>query len=183
MNYTDAPTRYLEVEGIHYAYRMLGEPQGVPLVCLQHFTGTLDNWDPIIMNGLANERQLVTIDNAGVGNSGGETPDNVQDMTEDVIKIITNLGITKCDLLGYSLGGFISQMIAVTRTDLLRKIILVGTAPQGANALHSFPQLISKAFAMEPVERFLFLFATKSEKSRSKMQAALGRLSERKQDR
>jgi len=58
----------------------------VPIVCLQHFTGTLDNWDPIIINGLARERQVITIDNTGIGNSGGETPDNVQDMSKDAMK-------------------------------------------------------------------------------------------------
>ena len=183
MNYTDTPTKYVEVEGINHAYRSLGEPTGVPLVCLQHFTGTLDNWDPIIINGLAAERQVITIDNTGIGNSGGQTPDDVQDMSEDAIKIVSALGITKCDLLGYSLGGFVAQTTVDTNPDLFRKIILVGTAPQGAKALHSFPELVAKAFSLEPLERFLFIFATKSEQSRAKIKATLGRISTRKQDR
>jgi pimeloyl-ACP methyl ester carboxylesterase len=181
--YTDAPTEYIEVEDVRYAYRSLGKQSEIPVVCLQHFTGTLDNWDPVIINGLAKERQVVTIDNAGVGNSGGTTPDNVEDMTRDAIRIITALGIGQCDLLGFSLGGFIAQTIAVRRPDLVRKIILVGTAPQGTKALHSFPQLVEKAFSLEPLEIFLFIFATKSEKSRAKVTAALQRLMERKQDR
>jgi pimeloyl-ACP methyl ester carboxylesterase len=183
LNYADAPTEYIEVEGVRYAYRSLGMQSEVPIVCLQHFTGTLDNWDPIIINGLAKQRQVVTIDNTGVGNSGGVTPDNVQDMTRDAIKVITALGISQCDLLGFSLGGFIAQTIAVTRPDLVRKVILVGTAPQGTKALHSFPQLVEKAFSLAPVEIFLFIFATKSEKSRAKVTATLQRLKERKQDR
>ena len=182
-SYDDTPTQYVEVDGVSYAYRSLGKKSEVPIVCLQHFTGTLDNWDPIIVNGLAKERQVVTIDNTGVGNSGGITPDNVMTMTEDAIRIITALGISKCDVLGYSLGGFIAQTIAFMKPDLLRKIILVGTAPQGANALHSFPQLVEKAFRMDRPETFLFLFATTSEKSRAKIKAALLRLLERKQDR
>ena len=182
-DYTKIPTKYIEVHGVNYAYRSLGEPSDVPIVCLQHFTGTLDNWDPVIINGLANERQVITIDNAGIGNSGGATPDSVEDMTQEAIKIITALDISKCDLLGYSLGGFIAQIMAVVRPDLLRKIILVGTAPQGTKALLSFPQLIEKAFQLSGMERFLFLFATKSEKSRSKLSAVLQRLMERKKDR
>ena len=83
INYADAPTQYIEVDGIRYAYRSLGKQTGIPIVCLQHFTGTLDNWDPIIINGLANERPVITIDNTGIGNSGGTTPDNVQDMARD----------------------------------------------------------------------------------------------------
>jgi pimeloyl-ACP methyl ester carboxylesterase len=183
LNYADAPTQYVEAEGIRCAYRSLGNRQGIPIVCLQHFTGTLDNWDPIVINGLVKERQVITIDNTGIGNSSGTTPDNVQDMTRDAIKIITALGIGKCDLLGFSLGGFIAQTIAIDRPDLLRKIILVGTAPQGALVLHSFPQLVEKAFALDPKEGYLFLFATKSDKSRSKLTATLGRLMERMNDR
>src|SRR5882757_4622486 len=117
LTYAETPTQYVEVEGIRYAYRSLGNESGFPLVCLQHFTGTLDNWDPVIINGLAKERQVITIDNAGIGNSGGTTPDNVQDMAEIAMKIMDALGIGKRDVLGYSLGGFIAQTIVVKRPD------------------------------------------------------------------
>jgi pimeloyl-ACP methyl ester carboxylesterase len=184
LNYMEVPTEYIDVEGIQYAYRSLGKQSAVPLVCLQHFTGTLDNWDPIIMNGLARERHVIAIDNKGIGNSGGATPDNVADMAKDALKIIAALGIKKCDLFGFSLGGFIAQMIASMTPDLLRKIILVGTAPQGTVVLRSFPQLVEKAFRLkEQKEIYLFIFATKSEKSRAKVTATLGRLFERKKDR
>ena len=183
LNYADVPTQFVEVKGSAYAYRSLGTQTEVPLVCLQHFTGTLDNWDPIVINGLAKQRLVIAIDNTGIGKSGGTTPDNVQDMTRDAINIITTLGINKCDLLGFSLGGFIAQTMAVVKPSLLRKIILVGTAPQGTKALYSFPQLVEKAFHLAPIERFLFLFATASEKSRAKLSAALYRLLERTQDR
>ena len=182
-NFASAPTEYVEVEGVSYAYRSLGVPSEVPIVCLQHFTGTLDNWDPIIITGLATRRQVIMIDNTGVGNSGGITPDNVLDMTRDAIKIISTLKISQCDLLGFSLGGFIAQTMVVMRPGLLRKIILVGTAPQGAKALQSFPQLVEKAFRLNRMETYLFIFATKSEKSRSRLTATLQRLMERKQDR
>ncbi len=183
LNYTDALTQYIEVDGIRYAYRLLGKQTGMPIVCLQHFTGTLDNWDPIIINGLANERPVITIDNTGIGNSGGTTPDNVQDMAQIAIKIITALEIKKCDVLGYSLGGFIAQTIAATKPDLFRKLILVGTAPQRAKALRSFPQLVEKAFQQQGIEVYLYIFATKSEKSRKLLTATYQRLMERKNDR
>ena len=183
LDYANTPTQFVEIKGRLFAYRSLGVQTEVPLVCLQHFTGTLDNWDPIVINGLAKQRQVIAIDNTGVGNSGGTTPDNVQDMTRDAINIITTLGINRCDLLGFSLGGFIAQTMAVVKPTLLRKIILVGTAPQGAKALYSFPQLVEKAFHLAPIERFLFLFATATEKSRAKLSAALYRLLERTQDR
>src|SRR5580704_15387371 len=131
LDYAEVPTQYVEIEGIRYAYRSLGRKEGIPIVCLQHFTGTLDNWDPIVVDGLAKERPVITIDNAGIGNSGGKTPDNVHEMAEIAVKIICALKISLCDLLGFSLGGFIAQTIASTNSKLLRKIILVGTAPQG----------------------------------------------------
>lgn len=184
LNYAAAPTQYVEIDGIRYAYRSLGRKEGITIVCLQHFTGTLDNWDPIVINGLAKERPVITIDNAGIGNSGGKTPDNVHEMAQIAVKIITALKISLCDILGFSLGGFIAQTIASTNPKLLRKIILVGTAPQGTVALRSFPQLVERAFALkEQKEIYLYIFATQSEKSRNLVTKTLGRLYARKQDR
>jgi len=182
-DYSEAPIKYAEAEGIRYAYRSLGASSDTPIVCLQHFMGTLDNWDPAIINGLAKEREVITFDNSGIGFSGGETPDNVKDMSLDALKIMNALGINKCDLLGFSLGGFIAQTLADLQPELFRKIILVGTAPQSAKALRTFPQLVEKALAMDPVERYLFIFSSQSEKSRGKIRATLERLSARKQDR
>src|SRR5271154_6033137 len=105
--YVEAPTEYIIVGGISYAYRRVGKPAKVPLGCFQHFTGTLDNWDPLVIDGLAAGRQVITIDNAGVGSSGGESPDNAEDMAATYVRIIKAMSIAKCDALGYSLGGFI----------------------------------------------------------------------------
>jgi pimeloyl-ACP methyl ester carboxylesterase len=182
-NHHTAPTRYIEVDGIRFAYRTFGVSSEVPIICLQHFTGTLDNWDPVITNGLATQRQVILIDNRGVGNSDGETPDNVLDMSLDALKVIDTLGIDRCDLLGFSLGGFIAQLMAVQRPELFRKIIIVGSAPQGVKVLHTFPALITKAMQLEPAERFLFIFFTASEKSRSKGVSTLVRLAARTTDR
>jgi pimeloyl-ACP methyl ester carboxylesterase len=183
LRYTEASTERIGVDGLFYAYRSVGDPADIPLVCLQHFTGTLDNWDPLVIDGLAQNKQVITIDNSGIGSSDGETPDNVQEMAATVVKIITALGINKCDLLGFSLGGFIAQTVAITNPQLFRKIILVGTAPPGTPALHSFPQLVGRAFAMEPTEGYLYIFATSSNKSREKINATLARLMSRKTDR
>ena len=181
--YSDAATQFIAVDGLAYAYRSVGTPSSLPLICLQHFTGTLDNWDPLVIDGLAQYRQVITIDNSGIGASGGETPDNVGDMATTAVRIITALGITKCDLLGFSLGGFIAQTIAISNPQLFRKIILIGTAPQGTLALHDFPQLVGRAFALTPAEGYLYLFATPSEHSRDKIKAAQARFMQRKNDR
>ncbi|TDW96668.1 alpha/beta fold hydrolase [Dinghuibacter silviterrae] len=183
LHYADAPTQYVEVSGVRYAYRSLGASQGIPLICFQHFTGTLDNWDPSVIDGLAASRPVITFDSAGIGNSGGETPDNVQDMAVIAVSVIKALGVATCDVLGFSLGGFIAQTIALTHPDLFRKIILVGTAPQGTRALYSFPDLVGRAFKLEPAEGYLYLFATKTSKSRDGIKASMARQAARKQDR
>jgi pimeloyl-ACP methyl ester carboxylesterase len=181
--FTETPTHYIDIAGVSFAYRRFGKPSATPLIGLQHFTGTLDNWDPIIMNGLAQHREVIVFDNRGVGNSTGTTPEKVADMTNDAIAFIDAMGFKQVDLLGFSLGGFIAQQMAVQRPELLRKIIMVGTAPQGVKILHSFPQLIEKAMKLSPMERFLFIFFTGSAQSRAKGLAALNRLNERKEDR
>ncbi|MDJ1472741.1 alpha/beta hydrolase [Cytophagaceae bacterium DM2B3-1] len=181
--FSKALTQYLEVNGIQYAYRRFGNASGVPIIGFQHFTGTLDNWDPISMNGLAQEREVIIFDNTGVGNTGGVTPDNVAAMTQDAIAFIEKLNIQHFDILGFSLGGFIAQQLAFVRPDLVRKIIIVGSAPQGVKVLHSFPQLIQRAMQLQPAERFLFIFFTPTELSREKGMATLQRLFARTEDR
>ncbi len=183
INALSAPTQYINVNGTNYAYRRFGKPSEIPLVGFQHFTGTLDNWDPVILDGLAQEREILIFDNAGVGNSAGETPDNVADMAHDAIDFLKALGIIKIDVLGFSLGGFIAQYLADKYADLIRKIIIIGAAPQGSKVLESFSQLIYKAMQKEPVERFLYIFFTATEASRTKGKETLQRLCTRTEDR
>ena len=109
---THAPTSFIEANGVRYAYRRLGQPSGVPLVFLQHFTGTMDGWDPVVVDGFAQTRPVILFDNQGVSRSSGTTPDNVAAMANDAVAFITALGLKQVDLLGFSLGGFIAQVIA-----------------------------------------------------------------------
>ncbi|MFC3158399.1 alpha/beta fold hydrolase [Chryseobacterium arachidis] len=177
------PTQYIIVNGTTYAYRRFGNKTGIPVIGFQHFTGTLDNWDPVIINGLAEHREIIIFDNKGIGNSDGETPDNVLDMTKDAIEFIKALGVEKFDVLGFSLGGFIAQYLGVHYSEMVRKIIMVGTAPQGAKVLEGFYDLIARGSQLSPAELFLYIFFTKSENSRSKGREALQRLFERSEDR
>jgi pimeloyl-ACP methyl ester carboxylesterase len=131
MSTTTAPTQLLEVNGHSYAYRRFGRGSGLPLLCLQHFTGTLDNWDPAVTDPLAVGREVVLFDNAGVGRSTGDVPETIAGMTEHVMAFLDGLGIKTCDVLGFSLGGMIAQQMAQDRPSILRRMILVGTAPRG----------------------------------------------------
>ncbi len=126
-----APTLYIEGSEIRFAYRRLGPSTGTPLVLLQHFSGNIDAWDPAVVNALAADRTVIAFDNAGVGRSTGQTPDTVAAMARDAVDFIHLLGLSEVDLLGFSLGGCIAQQIAAEHGRLVRKLILVGTAPRG----------------------------------------------------
>ena len=125
-----APAQFVNAQGIKFAYRRFGRAGETPSLFLQHFPGTMDFWDPAVVNALAEHRTVVVFNNRGVGTSDGETPDNVAQMAVDALQFILALGLKRIDLLGYWLGGFIAQKLAGHRPALVRRLILVGTAPQ-----------------------------------------------------
>ncbi len=128
-----APTQFVEANGIRFAYRRFGTPSGVPVVLNQHFRGTMDYWDPAVTDGLAAGREVILFNNAGVANSSGEVPTNFPQMGANAIAFIRALGLAKVDVLGFSIGGMVAQEIALQAPDLVRKLILVGTGPRGAD--------------------------------------------------
>src|SRR5262245_821997 len=107
-----APTRFLTAGNETYAYRRFGHGAGLPLLCLQHFMGTLDNWDPAVTDPLANGRDVVLFDNAGVGRSTGSVPSTVAGMAVHALAFLDGLGVTTCDVLGFSLGAMVAQQMA-----------------------------------------------------------------------
>ena len=127
---TRVPTQFVEANGIRYAYRRWGKRSGLPLVFNQHFTGNLDNWDPAVLDGLAKEREVMIFNNAGVASSTGEVPTTFAGMAKNAESFIDALGLKQVDLLGFSIGGMVAQQITLDRPDLIRKLILVGTAPR-----------------------------------------------------
>ena len=126
--YSELPNKLISAPtGIAYAYRDCGEG-AVPLVLLQHFRGNLDNWDPALIDALASNRRVITFDNAGVGGSTGTTPDTVEHMARDTIEFATALELGQVDVLGFSIGSFVAQQIALTRPALVRRLILASSA-------------------------------------------------------
>jgi pimeloyl-ACP methyl ester carboxylesterase len=132
-----SPTLFLDVPNQKYAYRRFGTQQASapPLLCLQHFTGTLDNWDPAVTDPLALTREVILFDNAGVGRSTGIVPETVAGMAKHTFAFLDALGIDRCDVLGFSLGGMVAQQMALDRPSIFRRMILVGTAPRGGEDL------------------------------------------------
>ncbi len=132
-NHQTAPTQFVEANGIRLAYRRFGKPGSAPLVFNQHFRGTMDYWDPAVTDGLARNREVILFNNAGVSSSSGKVPTSFQEMGADAIAFIKALELTKVDVLGFSIGGMVAQEIAAQAPDLVRRVILVGTGPRGAD--------------------------------------------------
>jgi pimeloyl-ACP methyl ester carboxylesterase len=132
-NHQTAPTQFVETKGIRFAYRRFGETDGMPLVFNQHFRGTMDYWDPAVTDGLAMNREVILFNNAGVSSSSGQLPTTIQEMGANAVAFIKALGLSKVDVLGFSIGGMVAQEIAAQAPDLARRLILVGTGPRGAD--------------------------------------------------
>ncbi len=129
----DAPTKFVVAKGERYAYRRFGSGSGPPLLFLQHFSGTLDNWDPAVTDPIALGRDVVLFDNAGIGRSSGTVSNTVAGMAGHALAFLDALGVARCDVLGYSLGGMVAQQVAQDRPPVIRKMILVATAPRGGD--------------------------------------------------
>ena len=176
--YTDVSTSHVTAEnGIEYAYRDLGQGD-VPLVLLQHFRGNLDNWDPALIDDLAAERRVVTFNNRGVGSTSGTTPNTIEAMARDAIAFLDALGVETVDLLGFSIGSFVAQEIALIRPDLLRRVVLASAAPQGADGMHGWaPDVIGAVGQPEPSpEGYVGVFFAHTSTSMQAGQQAAGRI-------
>ncbi len=182
VSYKDTPTRTVDVDGVSFAYRQVGTDGGVPLVFLHHLTAGLDDWDPAVIDGVASERHVIAFDNRGVGRSGGTTPDNVEAMADDAVAFLEALGLGTVDLVGYSLGGMVAQVVAQQRPDLVRRLILAGTGPAGgkggANAGAVLQTAIQQASAQGKHPKHS-LFFSPTPTSQAAADAFLGRLDER----
>src|SRR6476661_7946489 len=181
----DTPTGYANTasqrttaeNGIEYAYRDLGAGD-VPLILLQHFRGNLDNWDPALVDALAADRRVVTFDNVGVGATTGRTPSTVEAMAHDAIAFLEAMDFQRVDLLGFSIGSFVAQQIALVRPDLLRRVVLASSAPQGAAGMHGWaPEVIGAVGAPETSPQgYISVFFGPTATSREAGQQAAGRI-------
>ena len=178
VGYTGASTQRVTADNaIEYAYRDLGAGD-VPLVLLQHFRGNLDNWDPALVDALAADRRVITFDNVGVGATTGSTPSTVEAMAHDAISFLEAMDFQQIDLLGFSIGSFIAQEIALIRPDLLRRVVLASAAPQGAAGMHGWaPEVIGAVGAPETSpEGYISVFFAPTDTSRGAGQQAAGRI-------
>ena len=186
-SYSELPNELVKAPGeVRYAYRDTGGGEGkVPMVLFQHFRGNLDNWDPALIDALAAGRWVITFDNAGVGGSTGTTPDTIEQMARDAIAFMTALEISEADLLGFSIGSFVAQQVALMRPAIVRLLILASSAPQGAAGMHGWaPDVIGAVGTPQTSpEEYLGVFFTQSPASVRSGQETLKRMYGRTEDR
>jgi pimeloyl-ACP methyl ester carboxylesterase len=182
-NYTHetVPTQFVEAEGVRYAYRRFGRAGTVPLLFLGYFNSNMDAWDPSVTNSLAADHEVILFDSAGVGASGGETPDSVTETTRHCVGCCRALRLKRINVVGFSLGGMIAQQLALDIPDLVHRLILLGTAPRGGENL-TFAELSAKEQA-DPAAFLLGAFFSPSEASQAAGREYLKRLESRKKER
>ena len=176
-----ASTQRIEAAGIDFAYRRFGRPAQLPLVMLQHFRGNLDNWDPALTDALAGQREVVLVDYPGVGSSTGTPSSSIAETARQMIAFVTALGLERVDLLGFSIGGFVAQEIALVRPTLLRRLVLAATGPKGAPGMHGWREDIAAAARGESrPENLLYIMFARTDTSQTKGREYLGRFLERR---
>jgi pimeloyl-ACP methyl ester carboxylesterase len=184
--YKTAVNKTIDVGGTTFAYRELGAQSGVPVIFLNHLGAVLDNWDPRVVDGIAAERHVLVFDNRGIGGSGGSTPDTIEAMARDAVAFIRALGFEQVDLLGFSLGGMVSQAVAALEPQLVRKMILAGTGPAGGVGIEkvtriTYLDMFRGAVTFRDPKHYLFFTRTKN--GRQQARQFMSRLKERTENR
>src|SRR5262249_38697343 len=138
----DAETQSVAGTSASFAYRRFGPKGDTPLVLCMRFRGTIDHWDPALLQALSNEREVIVFDNAGIGYSTGTTPPTVTGMADGALEFIDALGLSTIDLLGWSMGGFIAQTVALARPGLVRRLVVAGSGPGRVPDMPAIPNKV-----------------------------------------
>jgi len=182
----DTPTHTIDVGGTSFAYRQLGPRGGTPLVFLHHFTAVLDDWDPRVIDPIAQQRHVITFDNRGIGASGGKVPHTIAAMAADAAAFIRALGHDHVDLLGFSIGGAVAQDVTLQNPELVRRLILTGTGHRGGGGLTKMPLIVGGAYTKAALTRLdprQFLFFGRDAVGKAAGTDYIARLHERTDDR
>ena len=186
-SYANAPAKTVTVGGSTFAYRELGPREEIPVVFFVHLAATLDNWDPRIVDAIANNRRVITFDQLGVGASSGQVPDTLEEAADDAYRFITQgLGFAKIDIFSFSMGGMIAQDLVVAHPGLVRKLVLTGTGPRGGKDIDkvvgvTYGDIFRSVITRSDPKEFLFFNRDAAGKKAGK--AFVERLKERTVDR
>lgn len=185
-SYAKAPARTITTGGVSYAYRELGPKGGIPVVFFVHLAGTLDNWDPRIIDPIAKNRHVITFDQPGVGASTGQVPNSIEEMADDAYTFIKALGFDKIDVFSFSLGGMVAQDLTIKHPTLVRRLVLTGTGPRGGKDIDkvvgtTYWDILRAMLTRSDPKEFLFFNRNTAGKTAAK--AFIKRLQERTENR
>ena len=170
-------------DGTVFAYRELGEKKGIPVICFTHLSANLDNWDPRVLDGIAEKHWVITFDNKGIGFSSGKVPDSIKQMAKDALSFVHTLGFDQIDILALSMGGMIAQELLAIEPEIVRKIILTGTGPRGGEGIKNVTKItnydmVRAIFTLKDIKTYLFF--TRTDNGKQKAKEFLARIKERK---
>ena len=186
MSYITTANQYITVGGNQIAYRELSKGKSeIPLVMLVHLAAVLDNWDPKLLDLIAQEHHVIVMDLPGVGASQGKVADTIPGMAAQTIEIIKALGYNKVNLLGLSMGGMIAQEIVRLDGSLVNRLILAGTGPRGGVEMD---KVTGKTFrfmfkgALHRVDPKRYIFYNHDEQGGVEARKVLSRMGMRKKE-
>lgn len=170
-----AETSFVVVDDRKIGFRKRG--QGAPILLANRFRGTLDTWDPMFLDALAESNTVITVDYPGVGYSEGELPVDAKMVAAELAAFARHIGLDTYDVLGWSYGGLIAQYLAFLYPDQVRRAVLVGTNPPGKNAVPFDP--VFGQHALKPQydlnDYTVLFFEPQSEASRTAARASMER--------
>ena len=183
MSYLKTGNSFITVNGNRIAYRELSKGKSkIPLVMLVHLTANMDNWDPKLIDILAEKQHVILVDLPGIGDSQGKVAASIPGMAEQGISIIKEFGYSKINLLGLSMGGMVAQEIVKLDNQLVNKLILVGTGPRGGKGIKNIIGITFKYIfkaALEKTDPKRFIFYNHDKEGKMEAEKVLGRLAER----
>jgi pimeloyl-ACP methyl ester carboxylesterase len=178
----NSKTKFIEVNEQRFAYRSIGT--GLPIIVLNRFRGTLDTWDPSFVGGLAATFNVITIDYSGVGLSTGKCASDVLSMAEDVKAVAEALKLSNYFIVGWSLGGMVTQAVITKYPNLVSRAVVIGATPPGKNT--GVPEKEFWDRALKPVndldDGIVLFFEPKSESSKNAAKLSFGRMAQRTND-
>ncbi|WP_125764018.1 alpha/beta fold hydrolase [Companilactobacillus hulinensis] len=186
-HYINAENKLITADnGVSYLYRELGKRTGIPIIGFNHLSANLDNWDPVIIDGVAKEHWIITFDYQGVGGSTGKVQDTIQGMAKDALNFIKALGFTKVNILGFSMGGMVAQELMLLDPEIINRVILSGTGPRGGEGIENVTKisdasLIKALLTFKDIKEYMFFTTTPNGKKSGK--DFISRLKIRKNDR
>ena len=183
MSYLETGNSFITVNGNRIAYRELSKGKSkIPLVMLVHLAANMDNWDPKLIDILAEKQHVILVDLPGIGDSQGKVAASIPGMAEQGISIIKEFGYSKINLLGLSMGGMVAQEIVKLDNQLVNKLILVGTGPRGGKGIKNIIGITFKYIfkaALEKTDPKRFIFYNHDKEGKMEAEKVLRRLAER----